>query len=137
MSKGLTVCPSSFRSYFLHRVRYPNLCVTGESYVVYRARQTGASHVRGPNHVPNAESIRRRTIKDTYPSRLEAEQEILFAEYECTLGKEVDLREMGKTAWFADCFRGTDLRRTFCAFFPAMTSSMMGNSIVGPQATYL
>jgi hypothetical protein len=91
MSKGLTVCPSSFRSYFLHRVRYPNLCVTGESYVVYRARQTGASHVRGPNHVPNAESIRRRTIKDTYPSRLEAEQEILFAEYECTLGKEVDL----------------------------------------------
>lgn len=87
--------------------------------------------------MPNAEAARRKTIKYMYPSRSEAEREVLFAEYEYTLGKEVDLQEMGKTASFADCFRGTDLRRTFCAFVPAMTSSMMGNSIVGPQATYL
>jgi hypothetical protein len=38
---------------------------------------------------------------------------------------------------FLDLVKGTDLRRTFCAFFPAMTSSLAGNVLTGPQKTYL
>ena len=46
-------------------------------------------------------------------------------------------KEIGKQASYLDCFRGVDLRRTFCAFWPAMTISLAGNAIIGPQKTYL
>jgi hypothetical protein len=46
-------------------------------------------------------------------------------------------KELGKQSSYLDCWKGTDLRRTFCAFFPAMTVSLAGNPIIGPQKTYL
>ncbi|KAJ6014924.1 hypothetical protein N7540_009515 [Penicillium herquei] len=41
-----------------------------------------------------------------------------------------------KTASYMDCFRGVDLRRSFCAIFPALSQPLCGNVICGPYATY-
>lgn len=86
--------------------------------MVHNARQTAASEVGRPHQVLIAECDHRKTIKYMSPKRSEAERELLFAKYEYTLGKEAGLQEMGKTASFGDCFRETDLRRTFLRILP-------------------
>lgn len=101
----------------------------------------------------------KKTLKFMYPNRSEEERGIIYAEYEYTLNQEAEKASLvsgylldllnnrmtytiftikiDEKASFLDLFRGTDLRRTFCAFFPAITSSLAGNVLTGPQKTYL
>ncbi|OJJ45122.1 hypothetical protein ASPZODRAFT_18032 [Penicilliopsis zonata CBS 506.65] len=78
----------------------------------------------------------RKTLKFMYPRRSEDEIELIYAEYEYTLGQEAEQRAMMKQSSFAELFKGKDLRRTFCAFFPPITASLAGNVLTGPQKTY-
>lgn len=50
---------------------------------------------------------------------------------EYTLRKESEQRAMMQDASYLECFRGTDLRRTFCALFPAITQNLSGQNLVG------
>ncbi|CAK7207177.1 hypothetical protein SEUCBS139899_009985, partial [Sporothrix eucalyptigena] len=78
----------------------------------------------------------KKSIRFMYPNRSHDERELIYAEYEYTLGQEAAKKELMTESTFADCFRGTNLRRTFCAFFPPLTASLAGNVITGPQKTY-
>jgi hypothetical protein len=61
--------------------------------------------------------------------------EALFAELEYTLQKEAAYKELQRQSSYLECFRGVDLRRSFCAAFPQMSSNLAGNSLNGQYAT--
>jgi hypothetical protein len=60
----------------------------------------------------------------------------MFAQLEYTLEKESEVHEMSKQSSYLDCFKGTDLRRTFCAVFPPITQNLTGQNLAGTYATY-
>ncbi|GFZ46522.1 hypothetical protein JCM24511_04769 [Saitozyma sp. JCM 24511] len=59
-----------------------------------------------------------------------------FAEPEYTLQKEAEQSELESQSSYLDCFKGVDLRRTFCAVFPPMTNNLAGSNLTGQYATY-
>lgn len=59
----------------------------------------------------------------------DVDQALLELEY--TLQKEQELAEKAADKTYLDCFKGTDLRRTFCAVFPALTQNLTGQNLAG------
>ncbi|KAJ5710641.1 hypothetical protein N7488_004797 [Penicillium malachiteum] len=78
----------------------------------------------------------KKTLKFMYPNRTPEERDLIYAEYEYTLNQEAEHKSLMKQSSFVDCFKGTDLRRTCCAFFPPITASLAGNVLTGAQKTY-
>jgi hypothetical protein len=59
----------------------------------------------------------------------------MMAALEYTLEKEAEENELAKQSSYLDCFKGVDLRRTFCAVFPPITQNLTGQNLAGTYAT--
>ncbi|KAJ5707337.1 hypothetical protein N7488_007138 [Penicillium malachiteum] len=78
----------------------------------------------------------RKSLRWLYPRDTEQVLDLKLAEIAYTVAMEAESEVEDKTAGYIDCFRGVDLRRTFCAIFPALSQPLCGNVICGPYATY-
>ncbi|KAJ5730328.1 uncharacterized protein N7483_004836 [Penicillium malachiteum] len=90
----------------------------------------------------------RKSLRWLYPRDTEQALDLKLAEIAYTVLKEAEnwigddigssnsRTSQDKTAGYIDCFRGVDLRRSFCAIFPALSQPFYGNVICGPYATY-
>ena len=77
----------------------------------------------------------RKSLNYIYSWQKDTNTDILFAELEYTLAKEAEMQELQNQSSYLDCFKRPDLRRTFCACFPTMSSNLAGNNLNGQYAT--
>jgi len=98
------------------------LCILVESpwWLLMRGRKTEARKALDYMH----------SWEDSYDG------EATMAELEYTLDKEAEVIHMAKHASYLECFKGVDLRRSFCAIFPPITQNLTGQNLAGTYATY-
>lgn len=77
----------------------------------------------------------RKSLRFMYPRHDDAAIETELAKIAYTIEKEVSQEQLSHQSSFLECFRGIDLRRTFCATFPTFSQPFSGHLLVGPMAT--
>ncbi|GFZ45718.1 hypothetical protein JCM24511_03447 [Saitozyma sp. JCM 24511] len=78
----------------------------------------------------------RKNLDYIYSWQDNYDSEAMMAALEYTLEKEAEENELAKQSSYLDCFKGVDLRRTFCAVFPPITQNLTGQNLAGTYATY-
>ncbi|KAJ9117070.1 hypothetical protein QFC24_006529 [Naganishia onofrii] len=76
----------------------------------------------------------RKSIRFMYPMVSEEEIDMTCAQLAYTLEKEAEEAELNKQSTYLDCFKGVDLRRSFCAIFPPITQNLTGQNLAGTYA---
>jgi hypothetical protein len=77
----------------------------------------------------------RKNLDYIYSWQDNYDSEAMMAALEYTLEKEAEENELAKQSSYLDCFKGVDLRRTFCAVFPPITQNLTGQNLAGTYAT--
>lgn len=77
----------------------------------------------------------KRSLQKLHPNKSVAEIERMTHELQYTVLKERDHQESTKDASYSECFRGPNLRRTFCALFPSLSQQLVGNQLVQSYST--
>ncbi|GAA5922793.1 hypothetical protein JCM3775_006138 [Rhodotorula graminis] len=78
----------------------------------------------------------RKSLDYLYSSQPNYDSDRSLAELEYTINKELEMKELAKSTSYLDCFKGTNLRRTFVAVFPPLTQNMSGQNLAGTYGTY-
>lgn len=77
----------------------------------------------------------KRSLQKLHPNKSLAEIERIAHELQYTVLKEREHKESTKDASYLECFRGPNLRRTFCALFPSLSQQLCGNQLVQSYST--
>lgn len=77
----------------------------------------------------------RRSLQKLHPNKSPEEIERIAQEVQYTVLKEREHKESTKDASYWECFRGPNLRRTFCALFPSLAQQLVGNQLVQSYST--
>jgi MFS transporter, SP family, general alpha glucoside:H+ symporter len=77
----------------------------------------------------------KRSLQSLHPNKSAAEIEKIAQEVQYTVLKERETKESTRDASYLECFRGANLRRTFCALFPSLSQQLVGNQLVQSYST--
>lgn len=77
----------------------------------------------------------KRSLQTLHPNKSPAEIDRLSHELHYTVLKEREFNDSIKDASYLECFRGPNLRRTFCALFPSASQQLVGNQLVQSYST--
>ncbi|KAK4940578.1 hypothetical protein LTR10_019337 [Elasticomyces elasticus] len=77
-----------------------------------------------------------RSLQKLHPNRSEQEILRMTNELQYTVLKERQHKDSTKDASYLECFRGSNLRRTFSALFPSLAQQLVGNQLVQSYSTY-
>lgn len=77
----------------------------------------------------------KRSLQRLHPNKSPAEIDRLGHELHYTVLKEREFKDSIRDATYLECFRGPNLRRTFCALFPSTSQQLVGNQLVQSYST--
>lgn len=72
----------------------------------------------------------KRSLQKLHPNKSGEEIERITHELQYTVLKERENKASTKDASYIECFKGPNLRRTFCALFPSLSQQLVGNQLV-------
>jgi MFS transporter, SP family, general alpha glucoside:H+ symporter len=77
----------------------------------------------------------KRSLQRLHPNKSPAEIDRLHHELHYTVLKEREFNDSIRDASYWECFRGPNLRRTFCALFPSASQQLVGNQLIQSYST--